>query len=122
MMEKMNIERLIDITIECMESINDYYHSSKKYYKEHGHGVYLDRLITAEEKHIGYCYHRESADTEKMTAIAEILDLDREAQDRLYSAARAAKKWYEKTKWQYLLKPEMLNQFEQYIFNGKNGR
>lgn len=119
MMEKMNMERLIDITIECMDSTNEYFHASKKYYKSHGHGVHMENLRTAEEKHIGYCYHRESADSEKITAIAEILDLDI---NKLYTAARAARKWYEKTEYQYCLKSEMLKQFEQYIFNGKNGR
>ena len=111
----INIDRLIDAVLEYMEAENDYMRSSKEYYRKHGYGVRIDKAETPEERHIAYAYHRQSANSDTITVLEEVLSYDTEQCNRLFSAARAARKWYEKTRYERLLPEKLKDRLLAYI-------
>lgn len=114
----ISIDRLLDLVNESLDATNDYCLSSKRYYRKHGYGVYLDRVKTAEERHIAYACHRDEASRDVVSGITEVFRMDADQIKRLYSAARFARKWYERTNWERLLPEELCNRIETYVFNG----
>lgn len=111
----MNISNLLDHINNANDSYNEYVHESKRYYKEHGYGVNLDRMKTAEERHIGWLYHSNDREDTKMTGIWEVLDFDRDQIARAYTAARAIKRWYEQTEWQRMPSEDLLSRLNNFV-------
>ena len=111
----LNIERLMDFIMEAYDNTADYTKSSRDYYRKHGYGVNIDRAKTPEEKHIAYMYHSSAAADDVVRALMEVLNLDYEQQTRAYSAARALKRWYEKTQWNRLPSSDLIDRIWGYI-------
>jgi len=115
-MMQINIERLIDLIIEWYQADQDYRLSSAKYYRQHGCGVWLDRAKTQEERHIVYLNGLVDRCCDSVVAVAEVLMMDREQIERMYAAARVARRWYERTAWQNRLPRDLLRRLEVYVF------
>ena len=111
-----NMDRLIDLMMEADNATFDYWKSSKVLYKKRGYGVNMDRAETAEEKHIVYAYHSDEKTNNAVWSILQVLDFDQDQQDRLRSAYRAVKRWYEKeTKWERCLPDELIERIEKFV-------
>lgn len=111
-----NMDRLIDLMMEADNATFDYWKSSKVLYKKRGYGVDMDRAKTAEEKHIVFAYHSDEKANNAVWSILQVLDFDQEQQDRLRSAYRAVKRWYEKeTKWERCLPAELIERITAFV-------
>ena len=114
---KINIGSLIDRMIEMNTTEAEYYHSSAVYFRKNHHGVWLDRAMTPEEKHIAYYSHYVDQMNTCYYTLVEVLDLNRDQAERLGKAARAMTRWYEKeTQWEKLPSEELLDRIGKYIF------
>lgn len=112
----INIDRLMDLVLENSSDTYDYHKSSAVYYRAHGHGVMLDKATTPEEKHIAYTYHSSDRSYTSVLAVCEVLMMDREQIERMYCAARAVNKWYQRTNWERLLPDSLRKRLESWIF------
>ena len=65
-----------------------------------------------------YTWAREVSDRENSSVVTliEVFNLDKEAQARLYSAARAVNRWRNATNWARLIPDAMQEQIRRYIF------
>lgn len=115
-MRKINVDRLLDMIIEEFDSTSDYCKSSAIYYKNHGHGVSIDRAFTKEERHIAYAYHADDRERTVSRTAFEILGLNIDQIGRAYNAARAVKRWYNRTNWERLLPHDLIDRIENYIY------
>lgn len=99
----MNIERLLDIILEAMDSTFAYYRESARYRSAHGCGAYFDLRagLSAEKEKLYYAHNRDYEDNTALSAIFEVLDFDSDQIARAYIAARALRKWYIRTEWQF---------------------
>ena len=114
---KINMDRVLDFMLELDDATFDYCKSSKKYFKKHGHCVYLDvaKGLTPEERHIDYAYHNEDKCRNIVWSVMEVLNLDTDQRNRLYVATRAMKRWYEKTEWQYCAPSELIDRIAVFV-------
>lgn len=112
----INIDRLMDLVLENNSDTYDYRKSSAAYHRTHGHGVWLNKATTPEEKHIVYTYHSSDRSHSNILAVAEVLMMDREQIERMYCAARAVSKWYQRTNWERLLPYDLKRRLESWIF------
>jgi len=111
-----DIGRMMDFMMEADAATFDYCKSSKVYFKKHGHGVYLDKASTPEEKHIDYDYHEDQRTNDIVWSIIECLGFDQDQRRRLMSAEKALKRWYEKeTKWQRLPPENLLERIGKFV-------
>lgn len=111
----MNISNLLDHINNANDTYNEYAHESKRYYKEHGYGVNIDRARTKDERHLAWLYHSNDREYIKMTGIWEVLDFDRDQIARAYTAARAIKRWYEQTEWQRMPSEDLLSRLNNFV-------
>ena len=112
----IDIERLFDLVVEWNDAEYDYRKSSRDLYKKRGYGVNLDKgNKTPEEKHIEYMYHSSNTSSNVITSIIEVMSLDRDQICRLYSAARAYKRWYQDTEWQICMPEELKDRLFAYV-------
>lgn len=109
-MFNIDIERLIDAVTAYNDAYNDYAHSAKTVYR----GPF--EAIGERKRHLEYA--REVSDREQSTVytLIEVFQLDQGAQARLYSAARAVKKWRSRTGWERFIPDEMQKQIKRFIF------
>lgn len=113
---KINFENLEAVMGDFFYCTEDYYHSSSRYYREHGYGVNIDHAKTAEEKHIMWAYHNKEKAYNAYFAIASVFCDDEDSRDRLFSAFRSVNKWYEKNQWRDCLNSETKDKIIRYIF------
>lgn len=112
----MKIDRLIDKLIELFDAETDYRYSSAKYHKEHPFKtVWMDNPANKEEKHIVYAYHVEDRMGEALSSLYYVLDLNQDQVERLYSAARAMRRWYKLTKWDRIPSEELNNRLHDFV-------
>lgn len=109
-MFNIDIERLIDAVAAYNEAYNDYAHSAKT--------IYRGSFETIGERKHHLEYAREVSDREQSAVytLIEVFQLDKEAQARLYSAARAVNRWRIRTEWARLIPDDMKKQIERFIF------
>ena len=112
----INIDRLIDLVLENSNDTYDYRKSSAVYFKAHGHGAWLDKATAPEEKHIAYTYHSSDRSYTSVLAVCEVLMMDREQIERMYCAARAVNRWYQRTNWEKSLPYDLKRRLESWIF------
>ena len=112
----INIDRLMDLVLENSNDTYDYHKSSAVYFKAHGYGVRLDKVTTPEEKHIAYTYHSSDRSYTSVLAVCEVLMMDRKQIERMYCAARAVNRWYQRTNWERLMPQDLKRRLESYIF------
>lgn len=124
MYHSISVDRLIDFVMEWFDANNDYIKSSRAYYKKYHYGVCLNYVgryaeTTEQEKeelHIQYAYEYEMKTNGCLSALMEVLKMDVDTINRLYSAGRFMKKWYEKTNWERLPSAELEYRIYKYIF------
>lgn len=106
----IDIERLIDAVAAYNEAYQEYAHSAKTLYR----GSF--ETITERKHHLEYA--REVSDREQSAVytLIEVFNLDKEAQIRLYSAARAVNRWRNATNWERLIPDTMQDQIRRFIF------
>lgn len=109
-MMHIDIERLIDAVAAYNEACQEYAHSAKTLYR----GSF--ETITERKHHLEYA--REVSDREQSAVytLIEVFNLDKEAQIRLYSAARAVNRWRNATNWERLIPDTMQDQIRRFIF------
>lgn len=109
-MMNIDIERLIDAVAAYNEAYQEYAHSAKTLYR----GPF--ETITERKHHLEYA--REVSDREQSSVytLIEVFNLDKEAQTRLYSAARAVNRWRTATNWERLIPDTMQDQIRRFIF------
>lgn len=109
-MMHIDIERLIDAVAAYNEAYQEYAHSAKTLYR----GSF--ETITERKHHLEYA--REVSDREQSAVytLIEVFNLDKEAQIRLYSAARAVNRWRNATNWERLIPDTMQDQIRRFIF------
>lgn len=72
--------------------------------------------ITARKKHLEYAFSVSERENSTIYTIMEIFNLDKEAQGRLYIAARAVNRWQISTNYARSLPDSMKKQIETFIF------
>lgn len=98
----IKIDRLIDKVNEQAEAERDYRHSCRKYRKRHPFKtIHLDNPKNDEERHIIYASGYLDKMNEAVCSLCYVLDFSPEQNERLFKAARAMRKWYEKTEYQF---------------------
>ncbi len=104
---RIDIERLIDAEIEEMDAENSYFHFGKKKY---------DWFPEYEKRHERFTtlYHDSNHARWQIVTIMEILQC-REWKN-LYIAARAVKKWRERTEYSRVMPQSMQDQIGKFIF------
>lgn len=75
------------------------------------------RMCKPEEKDRKYLYYHSSE--ECLYALKLVFKMNESQIDRMYTAARAFRKWSEKHEWQISMKPEMARQIGEWIFGEK---
>lgn len=113
----MNIERLLDKVIEAMDSTFHYYRESARYRSAHGCGAYLDLRagLSAEKENLYHKHNRDYEDNSALSEIFEVLDFNRDQIDRAYIAARALRRWYERTGWAFCPSYELDDALEKFV-------
>lgn len=116
----MNIERLLDKIIEAMDSTFSYYRESARYRSAHGFGAYFDLRagLSAEKENLYHKYNRDYEDNSALSAIFEVLDFNSDQIARAYVAARALRKWYNRTEWQFCPGYELKDALEKFVIYG----
>lgn len=115
MKANIKLDTLIDLIHEADDENNSYHRLSAQHRRKYGYGVNIDRARTDEERRIAYYYHS-SADTgNTVYGIISVLGLDRDQVGRLYTAARAMKRWYEDTEWQRLPSEKLMDRLGKYV-------
>lgn len=109
-MMNIDIERLIDAVAACNEAYNEYCRSAKNLYK----GPF--ETITERKNHVNYAHEVSDRENSSVSTLIEVFNLDKEAQARLYSAARAVNRWRNATNWARLIPDTMKEQIRRYIF------
>lgn len=109
-MMNIDIERLIDAVAACNEAYNEYCKSAKNLYK----GPF--ETITERKNHVNYAREVSDRENSSVSTLIEVFNLDKEAQARLYSAARAVNRWRNATNWARLIPDTMQEQIRRYIF------
>lgn len=104
---KINIERLIDAELEEMDSYNEY-----AYFSIHRFEKYPDNKKRNEKMMVLYRANMEAQ--WQIRAIMEVLNSTE--WKKLYIAARAIKKWRERTNYDYLMSEEMCEAIGKFIF------
>lgn len=113
----MNFERLLDHVNEQTESYGAYHLASIQYKKKHGYGCYMDlgRGMDEDKQKVYHAYETDREEWYKLIAILEVLDYDSEQSDRLYKAARALRRWYNRTEWQYCPSRDLIDRLEKWV-------
>lgn len=112
---KYNVERLLDLIIEENETEAEYTKSSRIYYKAHGFGVWLDRAKTPEERHIVHYYNANNSAHNAVQTSFEVLGFSPEEAHNARTAARALKKWYGLTAYEFCPPRDLLERLERFI-------
>ena len=113
----MNIERLMDIFIEYQDNNYEYWKISTDYYRNHRYGVYIDQAKTPEELKVKYAHDRYQESDRIVQALHEVTGYSWE---RLWIAAKATKKWYEKTRYEKCIPETMQKQIERFLAEPMN--
>ena len=108
---KIDIERLIDAELEEMDAYEAYTTSCKR--KIDWGKVTTDELRKWREEK-DFRYHDQVRTQWQMIAIMEVLDCKHWKE--LYSAARAVRKWREKTNYERFLNEETQVKLKEFIF------
>lgn len=111
-MINIDIERLIDAVEEENSTYSDYCHNAKTLYN----GPFEE--LGKRKDHLKYAneYH-DKAQTVVWTLIEVFnINTDKEAQARLYIAARAVRRWRIATNWERLIPDTMQEQIRNFIF------
>ena len=113
----MNFERVLDHVLEHNDTYAAYIISSINYRKKHGCGAYFDlREGMSEDKQRLYsAYQYDNEQRTMMYAMLDILDYDREQNERLYKAARALKKWHDRDNWEHCPSSELIDRLEKWV-------
>ena len=114
---EVNIDNLLDTVMNADSEYQEYRHSIARY----GKPINLDRLENNEERHIAYYYRSSESSRDQVYTIRNIFRMDGETEGRMYIAARAARRWYERTEWQRFLPEDLQERLGNFIFKG-NGR
>lgn len=109
-MFNIDIERLIDAVAAYNEAYSDYCHSAKTIYR----GPF--EAIGERKRHLEYARDVSYREQTAVYTLIEVLQLDKEAQGRLYSAARAVNRWRIRTEFARLIPDDMKKQIERFVF------
>ena len=115
---KLNMDRILDYMIEADNNAAEYYRACQQYKKDHGYIACIDyrRGLSDEEKHIEYVSKWKESSDDVVRAIIEVTGFDQDQQDRLRSAYRGVKRWYEKeTKWERCLPEELIERITVFV-------
>ena len=118
MTRKINVDAMMDIVIEAYDASQDYYYSTRRYQRKYGRTVWLDNPKNSEERHIVWAHHADDRAGDKVYALLCALDLEDEEKGRMYSAARALRRWYNETDWEKCPSWSLLKRIGAYIFAG----
>lgn len=113
----VNFERLFDEILDAWTSKSSYYHASAVYYKKHGHGAYLDYTTKRDEEieHIRWTSKWNDAGDSVVNAMFGILNLEYADAKKAFAAARALRRWYENTNWQYLPDADLIERLGKFV-------
>lgn len=109
-MMKIDIERLIDAVVAENEAYADYCQSAKNLYR----GPFAE--LESRKEYLEYAREISDRENSSVCTIIEIFDLDKEAQKRLYTAARSVRRWRIATEYAQLIPDTMKKQIERFIF------
>ena len=118
-MNKIDIERLMYLVMEYYDD-NEQYCSFAKLPYTKLEGKDINEKFENRRKQLDLYYKWQDKDYDMIQVVSEVLKLDYEQRNRLYSAGRACRRWMQKTEYQRCIPYELLNRLEEYIFgNGK---
>lgn len=120
MTRKIDIEAMMDLVIEALDAKKDYLHRVRKNQRKHGYAVAIDfeNPKNSEERNIVWAYHADDRAEDKVYALIYAIDLENEERERMYSAARALRRWYNQTHWEKCPSWSLLERIGAYIFAG----
>ena len=111
----MNIERLMDATIEAWERREEYKAASRAYKAKHGHGCYFGDNMNEEKRRLYGYYERHNGAENAINLALDILGLDEEQYRRTFKAARAWREWYRRTNYERCPGLELKERLTAYI-------
>ena len=118
-MNKIDVERLMYLVMEYYDDSEQYCSSAKLPYTKF-EGKDISEKLENKRKKLDLYYKWQDKDYDMVQVVSEVLKLDYEQRNRLYSAGRACRRWMQKTEYQRCIPYELLNRLEEYIFgNGK---
>ena len=106
----IDIERLIDAVTAENEAYNEYCYRSKTLYR----GSFEE--IKARKNHVNYAREVHDREQNAVDTLVEVFQMDTEARNRLYIAARAVNRWRNATQWARLIPGTMRDQIRRFIF------
>lgn len=109
-MMNIDVERIIDAVEEESNSYFDYCKSVQTLYK----GPFEE--FEKRKNHLEYANNYHDRQQTAVYTLIEVFNLDQEAQERLYAAARAVRRWREDTNWERLMPDTMQDQLKLFIF------
>ncbi|MCM1237236.1 MAG: hypothetical protein NC489_44780 [Ruminococcus flavefaciens] len=107
---KIDVERLMDLVEEENQAYVDYHMKSQSLHKGDW-DKYGER-----KKELEYARHSHDRAEDATRAVIEVFGLDKDQIARLYIAARAARRWRERTRWEKLIPAGMQEQIRRFIF------
>lgn len=112
----MNYERIFDIVAESFDSEAEYCKESARYKEKHGHYAFIDpKALTDETERIYRLYNNRSADYDTVLDFIGVFEFTPDQTERLYIATRFLRRWYNRTKWQYCPKREMIDRLWAFV-------
>lgn len=113
----MNKERVFIAIMDMFEATGHYNKVSNDYQKKHGFGAFLDYAhgMDSDTRKVEYAYQRDKTETEAWWTIREIFEFTNEQSDRLYTATRFLRKWYERTEWAVTPRKDMIDRLWAFV-------
>lgn len=118
MTRKINVDAMMNIVIEAHDASQDYYYRVRRYQRKYGQTLWLSNPKNTEERRLVWAYHADDRASDKVYALICALDLENEEVERMYSAARALRRWYNQTHWEKCPSESLLERIGAYIFAG----
>ena len=115
MKREISVDRVLDAVMQYYDENEQYYSTAKLPYMKFKGKDISEKLKDKREKLRMYneWVFRSSCE---ICTISEVLKLDYEQRERLYSAGRAARKWYKRTNYENCISYELENRLGEYIF------
>ena len=113
----MKFDRFLDKIAENWADYDAYKRLSVAYRKAHGFGCFMDIRtgLSAEKEKLYHASESEQASWGSVSAMIELLDLDRDQIARAYIAARALLRWYNRTEWQFCPSRDLVDRLEKFV-------
>lgn len=112
---KIDMERLMYLIMDYYDESEQYCsHSKLPYMKFEGNDI--SEKLDNKRRKLKLYYDWQDRSYGEIVTISEVLKLDYEQRNRLYSAGRACRRWMQKTEYQKCIPYDLLDRLQEYVF------